>query len=190
MEGDDEYSQYLSSDRSQDRPKVGEGSSLPTDDGDDTEAPTLAEWYMNTTGRSDVASSSIPVETLSGPRVEHIGPGQSGEEFGYYTDDYDYPSDDLLGEGFRSLSPLYENELTDNTGKYVDPTRSDGSSYIAYSWLPGSRNEKLMPYYDRSATAEDIEWMRQHDTPDSPFKKPKKIRSIVDPLWETIRNVK
>lgn len=145
---------------------------------------------------SRIADSSVPPETLPGPRVMHVGPGESPEEFGYFTDDDERPSDDPLGEGFRSLEPILENTDNDGVTGYSNPTDGDlsvfktsaeriSNSHCAYSWLPGSRNEKLMNYYALGITDEDVDWMRKNDEPDPPpgstMKPPKPSR---DPLWD------
>ena len=143
-----------------------------------------------------VSSSSIPVETLSGPRVKHIGPGESDEEFGYYTDDNDRPSDDQLGEGFSSFEPVYRDWDVDENAVSGYENSTDGDQFkqsaakvANYSWLPGSRNEKLMPYYDRNMTDEDIAWMRENDSPVPPKDlAPLPTKILPGKLWESRRN--
>ncbi|HEY8098935.1 MAG TPA: hypothetical protein VIE65_22965 [Methylobacter sp.] len=147
----------------------------------------------NRAASTKIADSSVPPETLPGPRIMHIGPAESPEEFGYFTDHGEVPSDDPSGEGFHSLTDIEESPVSDGVTGYTDPTDGDtfknaasaiASSKCAYSWLPGNRNEKLMPYYNLGLTEDDVQWMRDNDAPDSPegpvLKAPKPAR---DPLW-------
>jgi len=143
-------------------------------------------------------SSSIPVETLPGPRVKHIGPGASGTESGGYGDSFG--SDDLAGDGLPSgtnmSKPLYEDWTMD--GVTGDDNSTDGdetvlkiSSRVAisvqdsYSWLPGASNDRNLNYYERGLTDDDLDWMRQQAAPILPagIEAPKRK---VDPkdLWE------
>jgi hypothetical protein len=148
--------------------------------------------------KGQISSSSIPVETLPGPRVKHIGPGEGDQEFGYYADDDERPSDDPIGEGFRFLEEVYQDWDIGKGGVtgYDNPTDGDTSKFkqsalklANYSWLPGSRNEKLMPYYDPNATDEDVEWMRAHDQPEPPKSlAPPPENMLPDKLWEARRN--
>lgn len=189
-------------------------SELPKDESIQKEGLSSVEMVMNTLGDADfgkytaavrripdqiserqhVATSSLPVETMSGPRVDHIGPGEGGE-FGYFNSPEDWPSDDPIGEGFMSLDPLYEGPDANQDGNtgYDNPTQGDetylkmSASVAGYSWLPGSRNEKLYNYYDPSLTEEDINWLRANDEPDSPIKSNKPVYvSDVDPLYERL----
>ncbi len=85
----------------------------------------------------------------------------------------------------------------DGVTGYGDPTDGDVTSFASmaariaggtYSWLPGSRNEKLMPYYDRGVSDDDMIWMAANDAPESPpgmSSKPQKPPN--DPLWEFAR---
>jgi hypothetical protein len=144
---------------------------------------------------SRLADSSVPPETLPGPRVMHVGPGAGPEEFGYWTDQNEVPSDDPMGEGFRALEDMEESPVNDGATGYSEPTDGDASvfktsasavaaSTCAYSWLPGSRNEKLMPYYNLGLTEEDVDWMRQNDDPVPPDgQKTKPTKPSRDPLW-------
>ena len=126
------------------------------------------------------SSSSIPVETLPGPRVEHIGPGESRTESGGYGDSFG--SDDPMGEGLSSgtnmSDPIYEDWTMD--GVTGQENLSDGStlsisSRVAslpindgYSWLPGSSNDRNLNYYEYGLSDEDINWMRQNASPALP----------------------
>jgi hypothetical protein len=138
-----------------------------------------------------IATSSLPTETMSGPRVDHIGPAEGGET-GYYNDSEDWPSDDLTGEGFQTREYIYEGEDANVEGVtgYSNPTKGDETTLRSslsshYSWLPGSRNEKLYNYYDPDLTSDEIAWMRANDAPDDPRirSKSKKVTSV-DPLYQ------
>ncbi len=192
----------------QDQPDYGTdpkhpGSKTPTDDTDQKHGKTEAEMTMNTTTvdrgsyasavnkllRSHAASSSLPVETLPGPRVEHIGPAAGGTDAGHFNwEDLD-PSDDLLGEGLHSgvneSDRLLEDGLGDGVTGYDNPTDGDSTvlAHSGYSWLPGSRNEKIMPYYDRNITQDDIDWMVAHSDPD-PVDKPVEVKPTFKNLWD------
>jgi hypothetical protein len=186
------------------------GSKLPDDDGPQGEACSAVEMLMDTTGERhqgnysgaiqsvlhdihrryssvDIrfADSSVDPSTLPGPRVMHIGPGESPEEFGYSTELDERPSDDPLGEGFSQLDRIYEDEAADGVTGFGSFAMQLADTRISYSWLPGSRNEKMMPYYDLNVTEDDVLWMRANDAPDPPFSPHSKlIRPPTDPLWE------
>lgn len=225
---DEQWGWSSTSSDSKEVPLPGPKSGLPTDGGEQETGAKPVEALMNTTGEAPrgnyaaaigrivdgwrarvaahrivgdpvrVADSSVDPATLPGPRVMHIGPGESPEEFGYETADGDRPSDDPLGEGFSHLDRVYEDEAADGVTGYSDPTKGDETVFklssmasrlgATYSWLPGSRNEKLMPYYDRGVTEDDAAWMRAHDAPDPPAgMRPDPIRPQTDPLWEVRR---
>lgn len=204
-----------------DRPDYGTdskkpGSKTPTDETDQKQGKTEAEITMNTTtvdhggyassfnrmlraqtASSRTADSSLPVDTLPGPRVEHIGPGE-GTEAGHFNWENVWPSDHPGGEGMSSgtneSDHIYEDWTTDGVTGDDNPTDGDSSvlvvsskdskvAHSGYSWLPGSRNEKNLPYYDRDLSPEDIEWMIAHSDPD-PVDKPVKEKPKFNDLWE------
>jgi len=173
----------------------GPGSQLPGGTGEQGQGKTAPEMVMNTTTPSHgnyaasikrildghaarTASSSVPTDTMAGPRVDHIGPGE-GNEAGHFNDEDVWPSDDPTGAGISSgtneSNHLLEEWTADGVTGYDNPTDGDStvlqiSSRVAqtYSWLPGSSNEKLMNYYARGLSEEDIEWMRENAQPDPP----------------------
>jgi len=211
-------------------PLPGPKSAVPTDDSLQEEGVSQVEMTMNTTGEAPrgnyasaverliereprlaafrrsgdavrIADSSVDPATLPGPRIMHIGPAESPEAMGGYTDGGAVPSDDPAYEGFIELDRIYQGQDSNNDGVtgYSDPTDGDVTSFKAsamaarvadgtYSWLPGSRNEKLMPYYDLSATDEDVQWMAAHDSPQPPAGMvPHPVKPREDPLWEAVR---
>lgn len=220
-DGDDWGGSRLSSDNSKEVPLPGPKSALPTDTSEQKEGLTEVDYAMNTTGQVGslyaeairqvlkkngpkvmtaarrVADSSVDPAQLPGPRVMHVGPGASPEEFGYDTDWWDRPSDDPLGEGFRSLEPIYEDGLQDGVTGYSDPTDGDSTVFksaariaqeaATYSWLPGSRNEKPMSY-ERGLTEAEMNWLRANDAPDPPADWVKKQDTHIgpDPMWESL----
>ena len=149
--------------------------------------------------KNRLADSSIPLETMPGPRVLHIGPGESPEEGGGYTDHDDRPSDDLMGEGFAQYDRILESPESAGVTGYDNPTDGDESLFkmsgimrqlsATYSWLPGANNQKIMDYYRPGLSNEDMEWMRANSDPDGPTvpKKPKPHGSI-DPLWQSLKD--
>ena len=124
---------------------------------------------------------------MPGPRVQHIGPGEGNEEFGYYTDQQERPSDDPLGEGFYWLDGAYDHDESEGLG-YVDATEGDETAFKmgadTYSWLPGANNDKNLNYYALGITDDDIEWMKQNASPDLPGSQQQDIRPYRDPLWD------
>ena len=196
------------------------GSKLPTDASDQGFAKTEVESFVNTTTPQSgnyaaalkrmltqqlrkasmrIADSSLPTETLPGPRIDHIGPGE-GNEAGHFSDEDVWPSDDPTGDGLYSgvnvSKPLVEDWVADGVTPYTDPTEGDvtvlkmGSKKKKkrqakqnYSWLPGCDNSKNLNYYDRNLTEEDVNWMRANSDPDPPdgMVIPKKKIN----LWET-----
>lgn len=149
--------------------------------------------------RPKVADSSIPPETLPGPRVMHIGPAESPEEFGYFTDQNEVPSDDPAGEGFSQLERIIESPVADGVSGYENPTDGGESSFktsaeavvksgATYSWLPGADNQKPLNYYEPGLTEAEVEWMRAHSDPDPPpGTRTRAARPKMDSLWETRR---
>ncbi len=152
--------------------------SVPTDESDQEEAITEVESFMHTTipaskysssinkiikSISKRASSSLPLSTLPGPRIEHIGPGEENPEWG--SDD---PAGDDLFSGTNTSVPSYEDGMQDGVTGY-DGRLTDSPTYLAiasdiagkdfHSWLPGSNNDKFPNIYQLgySSTEEDIE---------------------------------
>lgn len=183
----DDYNPFLNGDDQDD--DGADGADWWDQYGDDGEPRTSA---------ARKADSSVDPGTLPGPRVMHVGPGASPEEFGYFTDDGEVPSDDPLGEGFSQLDRIVESPVADGTTGYGSPTDGDESVFktsadavlrsgATYSWLPGADNQKLMNYYERGLTDSDVEWMRTHSDPDPPPGSGRpKSRPSKDPLWESL----
>lgn len=156
-------------------------------------ASSFAAYLRSQKASSHRADSSLPVDTLPGPRVDHIGPGE-GTEMGHFNHDWDslFPSDDpdgsQLTSGVNVSDPLYEDWVADGVTGDDNPTDGDSSVLMAagYSWLPGSRNEKTLPIYDLDITDEDAEWMREHDAPDPPAGADGKLPPEPDSsgMWE------
>lgn len=181
------------------------GSKTPTDKTDQKQGKSEVEMTMNTTtvdhgsyasavkraAREFTASSSLPVETLPGPRVEHIGPAAGGTEAGHFNWEDLWPSDDPSGEGLHSgvneSDYLLDPSTADGVTGDDNPTDGDSTvlklSHDGYSWLPGSRNEKNLPIYDLGLTDEDVEWMIAHSDPD-PVDKPREQKPKFNNLWD------
>lgn len=194
------------------------GSRLPSGTGEQGQGKTAPEMVMHTTtppsgnyaasikrivmrhearmASSRFATSSLPTETLPGPRIDHIGPAE-GNEAGHFSDEDVWPSDDLAGEGISSgtnmSKPLMEEWTADGVTGYDNPTDGDSSvlriaaRLVAetYSWLPGSSNEKNLDYYAPGLTESDINWMREHAAPEPPPGAfPKSERHDTKSLWE------
>lgn len=154
-----------------------------------------------------IADSSVDPATLPGPRIMHLDPHSSTEPLGGWSDGDARPSDDPSFEGWFETDQIYHGDDANNDGVtgYSDPTDGDVTSFKAssvasvaarvanttYSWLPGSRNEKLMPYYDPSVTADDVAWMMANDAPDPPAgMSTKPVKPPVDPLWDAVREMR
>jgi hypothetical protein len=183
------------------------GSRLPLDGDDQKQGKTLDEATMHPDhesyaaafkrilkrASSRVATSSLPVDTMSGPRVDHIGPAE-GNEAGNFNDGEEWPSDDLSGEGLHSgvneSDYLYEGSGANGDGVtgYDNPTDGDSSVLkvsAGYSWLPGTSNEKNLNYYELGISDDDVEWMKGHNEPDPPGSiETKFVRSNTSHLWE------
>ena len=191
-------------------PLPGPRSELPSDESVQEEALGAVEMIMNTTGEhprgnkaSRRADSSVDPSTLPGPRVMHVGPGESPEEFGYFSDlGQERPSDDPAGEGFSHLDRVVESPVSDGTTGYTDATQGDETVFKAsaarlsgarladnYSWLPGSGNEKNLNYYELGLSEEEVQWMRANNQPDPPpGMDPTPSRPQTDHLWELVRS--
>jgi hypothetical protein len=140
--------------------------------------------------RMKTATGAIDPNTLPGPRVEHLGPGEDV--------DNPAPSDDPNFEGFINQGDDYLYDGPDADGKSpMYPPKGDGSKGTVpvyhlehlgsdgYSWLPGSRNEKNLDYYARGLTDQDIKWMRANSNPDVPAGMKEKPKTpSMDFLWE------
>lgn len=116
------------------------------------------------------ANSSLPVDTMSGPRIEAVGPGSS--EYGFFNDPSALPSDDPGLTGFRNdTNSPYEDGLEDGVTGYGNPDYGDNSKFKAkvssevYSMLPGSNNQRIMPVYTPDLTESEIKWMVDHSDP-------------------------
>lgn len=181
------------------------GSKTPTDKTDQKGGKTDAEMAMNTTTvdhgsyasafkrtiRSQQASSGLPDQ---GPRpvVDHIGPGGAGTDPGHFNWDSLWPDDDKCGEGLHSGVNVSDYLLDPSTADGVtgvdNPTDGDSTvlqlAHSGYSWLPGSKNEKIMPLYDPNLTKEDVDWMVAHSDPD-PVDKPVVQKPPFNNLWDS-----
>lgn len=186
-------------------------SELPSDDSPQEAAKSESEMVMHTTTpdrgnyagairrmtqKSRKADSSLPVETLPGPRVYHIGPAE-GNEAGHFNDEDVWPSDDPTGAGLYSgvndSECIYEDWVQDGVSPYSNPTDGDTTVFASvkrlasesYSWLPGVPNDKPLNYYARGLTDDDIEWMRAHSAPDWPTSLSKKVeKPTLKEFWD------
>lgn len=197
------------SDGKEPTPNKRPASQLPSDPSDQGQGKSEAEILGNTTTpshgnyasairrvlveqelRARLASSSVDQSSLPGPRVEHVGPGMNGDPE-WASDD---PSGDGLASGVNDSDYLLDPSLADGVTGYGDPTDGDSSvlktaSRVArecYSWLPGANNDRNLNYYDRGLTEADVEWMRQHASPEMPpgILAPEKPAYDVKSLWE------
>ena len=102
-------------------------------------------------------ASSLPISTLPGPRVDHIGPGEGGE-LGDFNPPSDASSDDPMGEGIiNNNDPLYAGEVADGVSPYDNPTDGDSSIFkMSFSQLPGVNNEVMPNVYERFLQGYDV----------------------------------
>jgi hypothetical protein len=159
----------------------------------------LMRAYEMRTASTRVADSSVDPDSLPGPRIEHIGPGE-----GMFNGDEQYGSDDPTGEalesGVETTKPVYEDWCADGTSGYEKPTDGDPrqdlnptsiASRVAaapqtYSWLPGADNSKNLNYYALGLTEDDLKWLRANSQPDPPQGVgPQKPKLELPNLWET-----
>jgi hypothetical protein len=160
----------------------------------------LMRAYEARTASTRVADSSVDPQSLPGPRIDHIGPGEGG-----FNDDEQYASDDPTGEaldsGVNTSKQLPEgyDAMMDGTTGLGDPfTESAQSRDLAstaakiaaapqtYSWLPGADNSKNLDYYALGLTEADTEWLRAHSQPDPPpGHGPKREKPDTSGLWPT-----
>jgi hypothetical protein len=131
-------------------------------------------------------NSSVPVENLPGPRITHVGPGES--PYGFFNGPDALPSDDPNLDGFITEDYLYEDVTSDGVGGYDRPTVGDSTSLKTasdyYSWLPGASNDKLMPVYTPGLSSEEIDMMMKHSEPDNPMKPVKATKPNTAWLWD------
>lgn len=199
--------------------KPDEGSKLPGGTGEQGEGMTIPEATMHTTtpesgnlasryapawrrllraqearlASSRTADSSVDPAQLPGPRIDHIGPGESG-----FNDGEEWASDDPTGEmlsgGVNDSHPLNEDGNQDGVTGYNNLIDSDNSmlqtaTKVAmapqtYSWLPGADNNKNLDYYQLGLSEDDLNWMRDHNAPDAPpGLYPKKKSPQMPDLW-------
>lgn len=185
-----------------------EAPSLPFDSSYQSQGMTPPEMMMKTTSsdksgfhesfnkmikshRTAGGPSSLPVDTMPGPRVDKIGPGTT--EFGWFNGPDAVPSDDPSMGGIYQYDHLLEDDSRDGVTGYDNPTDGDASVLVVssggiqhYSWLPGSRNEKNLGYYDRGLSESDIQWMRDHSDPDNPIRHDFDSRPDSSWIWESI----
>ncbi len=201
-----------------------EGSKLPGGTGEQGEGMTIPEMVMHTTtpelgnrassrfapawerilraqearlASTKTADSSVDPAQLPGPRIKHIGPGESdfnpNEEWA--SDD---PTGEMLSSGVNQGHPLYEDGFQDGVTGYDNVTDSDNSmlqtaTKIAaapqtYSWLPGADNNKNLDYYQLGLSEDDLNWMRQNNAPDPPpGLYPKKPKPELPDMWGNTR---
>jgi len=117
-------------------------------------------------------NSSLPVSTLPGPRIDHIGPGES--PYGFFNGPDALPSDDPALDGFITDKPIYEDVAADGVSGYDNPTDGDNTflkNASGYSLLPGSENLKSVPIYDRGLTDGDIQWLVDNSKPLNPMNR-------------------
>jgi hypothetical protein len=160
----------------------------------------LMRAYEMRTASARTADSSVDPNSLPGPRIEHIGPGEGG-----FNGDEQYGSDDPTGEaldsGVNTEKQLLEgyDAMFDGTTGFGDPYTESAegvdlnaviSSKIAalpqtYSWLPGADNSKNLDYYALGMNEADLKWLRDHSQPDPPAGlSPKKPKLDIPNLWE------
>ncbi len=130
-------------------------------------------------------NSSLPLETMSGPRIEHIGPGES--PYGFFNGPEGLPSDDESLEGFITDQPIYEDWVADGVSPYDAPT--DGMETFlktasdSYSMLPGSDNKRLVPIYTPGLTQEEIDFMVSQATEPAPNNKVPVSKPNMSWMW-------
>jgi len=194
-------------------------SALPTDEKEQSVGLSDVEKLMHTTSSYDeiikkkhiirrIANSiqSIPGGLYPNPVLDRRGPGAGTGDFGSgYNPPCDAPSDDPMGDGMSSgveeTQYLYEGPDANGDGVtgYDAPTTGDltklktSAERVArvegYSWLPGSRNEKSMDYYQRGLSDIDVAWMRAHDSPnlgeiDPDAVQRRKDREVSSLFWD------
>lgn len=191
-----------------------QGSQLPGGTGEQHEGQSVSEVTMHTTtpasgnyasaidqlmrsyelrtASSRTADSSVDPQSLPGPRIDHIGPGEGGFNDGeeWASDD---PAGDALSSGVDVTRPIYEDWCADGVTGYDNPTDQPpvdiacrvSAAPQTYSWLPGADNTKNLDYYALGLTDEDTKWMREHSQPDPPPGLFPKAPSLPMPeLWE------
>jgi hypothetical protein len=125
-------------------------------------------------------NSSIPVETLPGPRVDAVGPGEGDAWMGAFNDEEDAPTDGIEEEyEVGDWDPIVDQDQQ-RVSPYYDPTKGDESTYIytfdrderstyvysfdkradGYSQLPGANNDRPLDWYRPGLTEEELEYMR------------------------------
>jgi hypothetical protein len=149
---------------------------------------SLDTLILNQNKRIAGGNSSIPVSTLPGPRVERIGPGES--TYGWFNGVDALPSDDLTLNGFITDQPIYEDSVADGVTGYDNPTDGDSIrvSSDGYSWLPGSNNDKLMPFYSYGISDSEIQWMRENASPKNPvvFRNDNRKHDNSSWIWDDV----
>jgi len=145
---------------------------------------------LNThSARKAAALYNTDPSTESAPRVDHIGPGMGGE-YGWYNDDAT-PSDDPGMTGFYQSAPIYEDGNEDGVTGQDNPTDGDvtflkTASNDKYSWLPGSDNSLVMPYYDRDVSPQEMDSMRKRSAPPNPMTPKAASRPDTSWLWSDL----
>jgi hypothetical protein len=114
--------------------------------------------------RTAGANSSVDTDSLSGPRIDSVGPGST--EHGWFNDMDALPSDHMDGDFRVGDNPLYDG---DEASAYTNPTMGDASSFkvstSTYSMLPGSNNNQILPIYTPGISQEEIDYLINNSAP-------------------------
>lgn len=172
-ESDDESSDYESEPVG--NPNADDLNPQMEEDEESDEYDDYDGQFQTAASKNKKLSSSLPVDTLSGPRVNHIGPGE-GSDSGTFNYDEPWPSDDPTGEGLSSGTnetvPIYESEYQDGVSPWSGNTDGDSSVFKvsgdSYSWLPGASNDKPMNYYQRGLSEPELAAMKEEAKPEMP----------------------
>lgn len=152
----------------------------PGDDDNDDDS----NGFFQTSSKQAGGNSSLPVETLSGPRVTQVGPGEGPGFEGSFNPPEDWPSDNMDPTSDISQYPGFGDYDLANPVNY-DSTDGDSSVFkfkkkkskeaaSTYSWLPGADNDRPLDYYRRGLTEKEIMLMKSIADPTKDISKENK----------------
>lgn len=143
---------------------------------------------------SEKKATSIPVETLSGPRVDAIGPCMGDGWEGSFNSPDDISSDNpnvhndfskYPGDGDYDLANPPDITYGDTKPQNLVSKPKKRKADVNYSQLPGADNDRPLNFYQRGLTEEENQQLREMAKPDYDPEAEQAIKkSLTDLLWQ------
>jgi hypothetical protein len=147
--------------------------------------------FFQTSSRQAGGNSSLPVETLSGPRVTQVGPGEGPGFEGSFNPPEDWPSDNMDIEKYPGFGdydlayPVNYDSTDGDSSSFKFKKKKNKEAASTYSWLPGADNDRPLDFYRRGLTEKEILLMKSIADPTKDMtKESKKSFDFHKGLWE------